>query len=37
LTVEALPGGTPIEAGKPADLVLKGSPDRIMKAGEWVR
>jgi hypothetical protein len=37
MTIEALPGGTPIEAGKPADLILKGSPDRIMKAGEWVR
>ena len=37
MTIEALPGGSPIEAGKPADLILKGSPDRIMKAGEWVR
>jgi hypothetical protein len=37
MTIEALPGGTAIEAGKPADLILKGSPDRIMKAGEWVR
>jgi hypothetical protein len=36
MTVEPLPGGGPIEAGKPADLVLKGSTDRIMKAGEWV-
>jgi hypothetical protein len=37
MTVEPLPGGGPIEAGKPADLVLKGSTDRVMKAGEWVR
>ena len=36
MTVESLPGGGPIEAGKPADLILKGSTDRIMKAGEWV-
>jgi hypothetical protein len=34
-TVESLPGGTPIEKGQPADLVLKGPPDRIMRAGEW--
>ena len=37
MTIEALPGGSPIEIGKPADLVLKGSTDRVMKAGEWVR
>jgi hypothetical protein len=37
MTIEPLPGGGSIEAGKPADLILKGSPDRIMKAGEWVR
>jgi hypothetical protein len=37
MTVEPLPGGGQIEAGKPADLVLKGSTDRVMKAGEWVR
>lgn len=36
MTIEPLPGGGPIEAGKRADLVLKGSTDRIMKAGEWV-
>jgi hypothetical protein len=37
MTIEPLPGGGPIEVGKPADLILKGSPDRVMKAGEWVR
>lgn len=36
MTIEPLPGGTPIEPGKPADLILKGNPDRKMKAGEWV-
>jgi hypothetical protein len=36
MTVEPLPGGGPIEPGKPADLILKGSKDRMMKAGEWV-
>jgi hypothetical protein len=36
-TVESLPGGTPVEKGQPADLVLKGQPDRIMRAGEWVQ
>ncbi len=37
MTIEALPDGGPIEAGKPADLALKGTTDRVMKAGEWVR
>jgi len=36
-TVESLPGGTPIEKGQPADLVLKGPPDRIMRGGEWTQ
>ncbi len=36
-TVESLPGGTPVEKDQPADLVLKGSPDRIMRGGEWER
>ncbi len=35
MTIEPLPGGNPIEAGQPANLILKGSSDRIMKAGEW--
>lgn len=35
LTVEPT-GATPIEAGQPADLVLKGSKDRVMRNGEWV-
>lgn len=37
MTIEPLPGGPPIEPGKPADLVLKGTTDRVMRAGEWVR
>jgi hypothetical protein len=42
MTVEAVPNGTPIEAGQPANLVMKGSPekgltDRVMRNGEWVR
>jgi hypothetical protein len=36
MTIEPLPGGNPIEVGQPANLILKGSPDRIMKGGEWV-
>ena len=36
MTVEPA-GATPIEPGQPADLVLKGSTDRVMKNGEWVR
>jgi hypothetical protein len=42
MTIEAVPGGGPIEPGQPANLVLKGSPekgltDRVMRNGEWVR
>ena len=36
MTIEPAPGGGPIEPGKPADLVLKGSAERVMRAGEWV-
>ena len=37
MTIEPLPGGTPIEPGKSADLVLKGDPDRVMRGGEWIK
>jgi hypothetical protein len=42
MTIEALPGGTPIEPGQSANLVMKGSPekgltDRVMRNGEWAR
>jgi hypothetical protein len=42
MTIEATPGSAPIEPGQPADLVMKGSPekgltDRVMRNGEWVR
>jgi hypothetical protein len=37
MTVESAPGSGPIEPGQPADLVLKGPPDRLMKSGEWVK
>ena len=36
--VEPIAGGTPIEAGRPADLVMKsGDHDRIMRRGVWVQ
>ena len=36
MTIEPLPGGEPIEPGRPANLVLKNSTSRIMRNGEWV-
>src|SRR5579863_4324520 len=36
-TIEPLPGGEPIESGRPADLVLKGAAQRVMRHGEWVQ
>lgn len=35
MTIEPGPGGTPIEPGQPANLILKGPTDRIMRNGEW--
>jgi hypothetical protein len=35
MIIEPLPGGGPIEAGQPANLVLKGQTDRVMRNGEW--
>jgi hypothetical protein len=37
MTIDRAPGGGPIEPGQPADLVLKGSTDRVMRNGEWVK
>jgi hypothetical protein len=42
MIIEPVPGAGPIEPGQPANLVLKGSPekgltDRVMRNGEWVR
>jgi hypothetical protein len=37
MTVEPAPGGEPIEPGRPADLILKGETERVMRHGEWVR
>jgi hypothetical protein len=37
LTIEPLPGGTPIEAGQPADLLLRGAEERTMRNGEWLK
>jgi hypothetical protein len=36
MTVEPVPGGNPIEAGRQANLILKGTVDRYMRNGEWV-
>ncbi len=37
MTIEPLPGGDPIEPGRPANLILKNSTERIMRNGEWVQ
>lgn len=36
MTIEPLPGGDPIEVGHPANLVLKGAHDRVMRGGVWI-
>ena len=36
MTIEPVPGGDPIEPGRPANLVLKGAHDRVMRNGVWV-
>jgi hypothetical protein len=36
-TVEPVPGGGPIEPGKPADLVFKGTTERVMHGGQWAQ
>ena len=35
MTIEPAPGGR-IEPGQPANLVLKGATEKIMRDGEWV-
>jgi hypothetical protein len=35
-TVEPMPGGGPIERGQAADLVLKGTAEKIMRGGQWI-
>jgi hypothetical protein len=37
MTIEPVPGGEPIEAGRPANLVLKGEHERVMRNGVWVQ
>jgi hypothetical protein len=41
LTIQPIPGGDPIEPGRPANLVLKGGAaaagERIMRDGAWVQ
>ena len=37
MTIEPLPGGGPIEAGRRADLVMKGAGERVMRGGQWLR
>jgi hypothetical protein len=36
MTIQPLPDGGPIEPGRPANLILKGSSIRTMRNGEWV-
>jgi hypothetical protein len=36
MTVEPEPGGDPIEPGRAANLILKGSTERKMHNGEWI-
>jgi hypothetical protein len=36
MTLEPVPGGEPIEAGRPANLVLKGPTTKVMRNGEWI-
>ena len=37
MTIERAPEGGPIEPGQPANLVLKGATERVMRNGEWVQ
>jgi hypothetical protein len=37
MVVEPVPGGDPIEPGRPANLILKGPTERIMRNGEWIQ
>ena len=37
MTIEPEPGGDPIEAGRAANLILKGANERKMHHGEWLQ
>ncbi len=37
MIIEPVPGGDPIEAGRPANLILKGDHEQVMRAGVWVQ
>jgi len=37
MTVAPAPGGGPIDAGQPANLVLSGTTNRVMRDGQWVQ
>jgi hypothetical protein len=37
MTIEPIPGGEPIESGRPANLILKGERQRVMRAGVWAQ
>jgi len=37
MTIEPAPGSGPIEPGRPADLVLRGATQRVMRDGQWVQ
>ena len=37
MTIEPIPGGEPIEPGRPANLILKGAAQRTMRNGVWVQ
>lgn len=36
MTIEPIPGGEPIAAGRPANLILKGDHERMMRGGVWI-
>ncbi len=36
MTIKPVPGGDPVEAGRPANLVLKGPTTKVMRNGEWI-
>jgi hypothetical protein len=37
MTIEPIPGGEPIEAGRAANLILKSDHERVMRGGVWVQ
>lgn len=36
MTIEPIPGGKPIAVGQPANLILKGNRERMMRGGVWI-